>query len=199
VQTDHLKTHIYKFCVGAKHSFEFHLVDSGNDGIQGVFGQGFYTTAINGVTYSSDGTFKSEEVDYIHGKCSNEATSRVQFILLTGDKPEDVTWSLTSDPEGFIDHTGGPWNNGKNTNVFVHACLSKEPYYDLTVYSANGNGLEHGNVEVNWDDNNVGFSTFDSGPEVNFRFGNCESDISDGRELHLLEIEPEFVEYFIDA
>jgi hypothetical protein len=196
--TEAFHTYIYKFCVSSKNSFEFHLEDSGNDGIQGEFGQGFYTTAIDGETYSSGGNFKSEEVDYIHGKCSNAATSRVQFILLTGDKPEDVTWNLKSDPEGIIDHTGGPWNNGKNANIFVHACLLTEACYDLTVYSANGNGLTNGNVEVNWDDDNVGFSKFGSGSEVSFRFGDCEPDMDERRQLHLSDIEPEFAEYFLD-
>lgn len=190
-------TYIYKYCVKSSDTFEFHLNDSGNDGISSnAYGNGWYTIAIDGETYNSGGKFTVEEVDYVHGPCSREGTERLQFILLTGTKPQDVTWNLKA--EGFIDYTGGPWANyaGQSLKYFSHSCLSAEYCYTITVMSSNGNGLNDGNFEINWMGENVAFSTFSNGSAEANSFGNCVG-MTDGRKLDFAGVvKPEIYESY---
>lgn len=173
-------TYVYKYCVKSSDTFEFHLNDSGNDGISSnAFGHGWYTISIDGETYSTGGTFTTEEIDYVHGPCSTEGTERLQFILLTGTKPQDVTWNLKA--EGVIDYTG------LSLNYFSHSCLSAEQCYTITVMLANNNGLDSGNFEINWMGENVAFSTFSNGAAEAFSFGNCEGT-TDARKLDLIDM-----------
>lgn len=194
--TEAFKTYTYEYCLKATDTFEFHLLDSNGDGIASdEFGHGYYTIQVNGEVYSSGGYFHSEEIDYVQGKCRNANAKRLQFILTTGFHPEDVTWSLTSDPN-VVDHTGGPWPNsaGKSIAYFAHACLDDSVCYTVGVHSAKGNGLDRGNFEVNWDDENVGFSTFVDGLSHAFSFGAC-GITENGRKLDLTQEIEIFEEY----
>ena len=194
--TEPFHQYIYKYCVEATGTYEFHLEDSGDDGIQSTeHGHGFYTIMVDGEIYNSGGSFTSEEVDYVQGTCTVADQARIQFMLSTGNKPEDVSWTLTSVPAELVNHAGGPWPKyvGRSLDYFANACLPLSGCYTITVLSADGSGLDRGSLAVNWDDNNVAFSQFTKGSSEAFSFGDCES--SNGRKLDLTEIR---AEVFVD-
>ena len=184
--TEKLKEFVYKYCVPDDQIYEFHLSDSGGDGIHSSeHGDGFYTIVVNGETYSEGGTFGSKEVDYILGDCPSESDKVLQFILATGTKPQDVSWKLTSVHEGRVmtESKGGPWPGYSDRSIgfIAHSCITANSCHTLNIMSSNGNGLVHGSFEINWDKNNVAFSTFSSGNSEKYTFGNCEA--SEGRKL----------------
>lgn len=131
-----------------------------------------YTITVDGTLYSSsDGSFGSEEVDYVRGPCdSNQGL--MQFVLETGTRPQDITWKLARKTGGDI-LTGGPWADHAGTSVryVTHQCLVPNACYNLKVNS-NG-GLSGGSIEVNWNGQNVRSSTFSSGNEDSTEFGQC--------------------------
>ena len=182
--TEKLKEFAYRYCVPDGQTYEFRLSDSGGDGIQGSYGHGFYTIVVNGETYSEGGMFGFEEVDYIQGDCPFNSDKVLQFILTTGTNPQEVSWKLTSVPEGAVAESwGGPWPGyiGRSISYVDHSCLTANACYTLEVKSSNRNGLENGSFEINWDQNNVAFSTFPSGSSEEHTFGSCEA--SEGRKL----------------
>jgi len=192
--TEKLKEFVYKYCVPDDQIYEFHLSDSGGDGIHSSeHGDGFYTIVVNGETYSEGGTFGSEEVDYILGDCPSESDKVLQFILATGTNPQDVSWKLTSVREGRVmtESKGGPWPGYSDRSIsFIdHSCLAVNACYTLTVMSSNGWGLENGSFEINWDKKNVAFSNFAYGSSVEHTFGSCETSIetSEGRKFDMFE------------
>ena len=182
--TERLKEFVYRYCVPDDQIYEFRLFDSGGDGIQGSSGYGFYSIDVNGETYSEGGMFGSEYVVYIRGDCPLDSDKVFQFLLTTGTKPQDVSWELTSVPEGVMTESrGGPWpeHRDQSFSFMSHSCIAANACHTLTVKSSNGNGLQHGNFEIAWDNDNVGFSTFQSGSSEEYTFGSCEE--SEGRKL----------------
>ena len=186
--TKKFKNFVYRYCVPDDQTYEFHLSDSGGDGIEGSNGHGFYTIAVNGETYSEGGTFGFEEVVYIQGGCQSDSEKVLQLILATGAKPQDVSWKLTSVREGAMtESSDGPWPgySDRSMSFIAHSCLTANACHTLTVMSSNGNGLENGSFEINWDKNNVAFSSFSSGSSEEYTFGSCEA--SEGRKLDMFE------------
>ena len=185
--TEELKEFVYRYCVPDDEIYEFRLSDSGGDGIHSSeYGDGFYTIVVDGEVYSEGGMFGSEEVDYIRGHCPSDSDKSLQFMLTTGTKPQDVSWSLTSSvPETVLtESSGGPWpgHHDENISFSTHSCLTANACYTLTVMSSKGNGLDNGSFEINWDKNNVAFSNFSSGSSEIYTFGNtCEA--SEDRKL----------------
>jgi len=177
--TEKLKEFVYRYCVPDDQTYEFHLSDSGGDGIQPSYGYGFYTIVVDGETYSEGGMFGFEEVDYIQGDCPSDSDKVLQFILMTGANPQLVSWKLTSVPaEGVMTESkGGPWPGyiGRSISYVAHSCLSANACYSLTVMSSNGSGLKNGSFEISWDNTNVAVSTFPSGSSEEYTFGSCEA------------------------
>jgi hypothetical protein len=171
----------YRYCLPEDHVYEFRLSDTGNNGIKSESsGQGFYSITVNGEVYSDGGAFGAEEVDYIRGPCDVGETS-LQFILMTGTEPEDISWSLTADTDNVITNPGGgPWPGyaGRNINYVDHECLKASPCYKFEVKSNKGNGMTNGNLEINFGNENVGFTTFENGSSKEFKFGDgCETNV----------------------
>jgi len=161
---------------------QFAVLDG--DGIQGSYGHGFYTIDVNGETYREGGMFGFEELVYIQGDCPSDSDKVLQFILTTGTKPQDVSWKLSSVPAGVMTESGGgPWPGYSDRSIgfIAHSCITANSCHTLNIMSSNGNGLVHGSFEINWDKNNVAFSTFSSGNSEKYTFGNCEA--SEGRKL----------------
>ena len=174
--TERLKEFVYRYCIPDDQIYEFRLFDSGGDGIQGSSGYGFYSIDVNGETYSEGGTFGSKQLVYIQGDCPLDSDKVFQFLLTTGTKPQDVSWELTSVPEGVMTESrGGPWpeHRDQSFSFMSHSCIAANACHTLTVKSNNGNGLQDGNFEINWDNDNIGFSTFSSGSSEEYTFGSC--------------------------
>jgi hypothetical protein len=184
------------FCIVDGPVYEFHLLDAGGDGIQSADnGHGSYTIILDGQVVTSGGTFQSEEVVYVQGDCPSSTDRRLQFTLATGPHPENVSWSLSSLPEGVINYHGGPWPDyaGQSINYYASSCLNAGLCYTLDVKHSGGTG--GGSIEVDWGDKNVGFSNLLSGSLESFTFGDCQA--SSGRKLDVSEFDEPRIESFI--
>eukprot|EP00545_Synedropsis_sp_CCMP1620_P004829 CAMPEP_0119002810 /NCGR_PEP_ID=MMETSP1176-20130426/143_1 /TAXON_ID=265551 /ORGANISM="Synedropsis recta cf, Strain CCMP1620" /LENGTH=783 /DNA_ID=CAMNT_0006954337 /DNA_START=114 /DNA_END=2465 /DNA_ORIENTATION=+ len=168
----------HRYCVPDDKVYEFRLSDSGGDGIKSTMDsiedQGFYEISVNGEIYSSGGQFEYDEVDYIQGPCEDNK-ELLQFVLTTGTAPGTVTWKLQEDGSAVDIAEGGPWpsHNGRSISYVAHECLDPSKCYTYSIFSANGDGLHNGHLEVNWNSNNVAMTPFESGPSLFFPFGNC--------------------------
>jgi hypothetical protein len=160
-------TYTHTFCANKQDTVEFHLSDTGGDGLQP--GQGWYTLAVDDKVVHSGGAFGSEEIDYVTGPCKKFTDKRVQFVLNTGSHPETVTWSIKSDPGDIMDYTGGPWDDDSDVEVFTHLCLPAWACYTISVMSSGG--LDGGNYEISWDLDVIKFSTFNRGEYESISFG----------------------------
>lgn len=175
--------HEYRYCVPIDQTYEFRLSDKGGDGIKGATtGRGFYTITVDGEVYSEGGMFGYEQIDYIRGYCPSADQKIFEFSFATGTKPEDISWTLTSVPEGLVAQpAGGPWPTfaGKSISYFSHTCLDPTGCYTLTLLSSKGEGLTNGNYEISWDKKNIAFSDFPQGSSEIHSFGDCQT--SSGR------------------
>jgi hypothetical protein len=164
----------YRYCLPDTEVYEFRLSDTGGDGIKSAdSGEGFYEIKVNGKAYSEGGDFGATEVDYIRGPCGL-GQKALQFILKTGNEPEDISYSLTADVDGVIQNPGGgPWPAyaGRNINFVNHECLSTSPCYTFELRSSTGKGMVNGNLEINFGEENVGFTNFKVGSSQIFKFG----------------------------
>lgn len=170
--------HSHQHCVDESKIMEFHLKDESGQEYPG----GRYEIVVDGETYS-EGDIVAEEVDYIQGKCKDAGESRLQFILNTGKAPQVTGWTMKINNDQTV-YTGGPWTKWSGTplHFFSNSCLDNSLCYSITMQSNRTHphneklylGLDEGSYEINWDDENVKYSLFESGHEELTRFGNCE-------------------------
>mmetsp|Transcript_23077 Transcript_23077/g.34970 ORF Transcript_23077/g.34970 Transcript_23077/m.34970 type:complete len:806 (-) Transcript_23077:576-2993(-) len=163
--------YFHSYCVDVSKTLEFHLNDL--SGMENPGGR--YTLSVDDEVYS-EGDIVPDEVDYVQGPCVIAGQSRMQFILNTGLAADKIDWSL--DVNGNNKYNGGPWSRfpGRNLHFFSNTCLDSNQCYTLIMRSSRegSGGLDRGSYEINWDDKNEKFSTFESGDEEVTHFGKCD-------------------------
>jgi len=176
------KEYYYRYCVPDHQLYEFRIDDSGDDGIQGDHGYGYYRLEVNGTIEDEGGDFNRFAIDYFEGICDGRYTS-IQFKLHTGTNPQFVSWYLSADSDTYsLPLSGGPWTNpffaGTSLQYQLQECLPTANCYTVSVKS-NPDTDDYepsrgGSIELNHGDINIGNNNLSDGDEQFYTFGeNC--------------------------
>jgi len=187
--TESLKQYYHRYCVPSHQLYEFRIMDSGRDGIQGDHGDGFYELKANGEIEDEGGSFASFAIDYFEGPCDGEYSS-FQFKFKTGTNGRFVSYELSSESEqkGLpmkSNSFASPYLQNINMEFLVQECFPTANCYTLITKSEPYGDYEPstgGSVEVEFGGSWIGFNNFDDGDNFNYNFGeNC--NLSSDRNL----------------